>query len=359
MELKQFETDRSRIILPTAKELQYCGRIDTTVDTEPIFIYPCSSITTNFTGTSIKIILSNNHSYWDNYIGYIIDGKQEKMRIPEDTNVVCLTLANNLEDSLHNLTIFKRMDGCHYFTFYGLVIDKGADIFMPSPEKQRRIEVYGDSVSAGEVSEALDYVGKPDPEHHGEYSNSWYSYAFITARKLNAQIHDIAQGGISLLDGTGWFAAPHYYGIENTWDKLKYHLELGERTPWDFSKYTPHVVIVAIGQNDNHPEDYMKEDYHGDKADYWRSHYRKWIQKIRGKYPKALIILSTTILEHDANWDNAIDEVCNDLNDSRIVHFLYEQNGCGTPGHIRIPEAEKMAEELSEFIESFGDSIWE
>lgn len=28
-----------------------------------------------------------------------------------------------------------------------------------------------------------------------------------------------------------------------------------------FSRYIPHVVVVAIGQNDNHPVDYMAEDY--------------------------------------------------------------------------------------------------
>ena len=65
---------------------------------------------------------------------------------------------------------------------------------------ERKIEVYGDSVYAGEVSEAVEYTGKEDPEYNGEYSNSWYSYAWMTARKLNAQIHDIAQGGIALKD---------------------------------------------------------------------------------------------------------------------------------------------------------------
>ena len=76
------------------------------------------------------------------------------------------------------------------------------------------MEVFGDSVSCGEVSEALEYVGKPDPEHDGEYSNSWYSYAWMTARMLNAQIHDIAQGGIALLDGQGWFHEPDQIGME-------------------------------------------------------------------------------------------------------------------------------------------------
>src|SRR5699024_12424939 len=92
------------------------------------------------------------------------------------------------------------------------------------PERpRRRIEVYGDSVSAGEVSEAVDYVGKPDPEHNGQYSNSWYSYAWMTAWKLGAEIHDIAQGGIALLDGTGWFNAPDYVGMETAWDKIHYN----------------------------------------------------------------------------------------------------------------------------------------
>ena len=54
----------------------------------------------------------------------------------------------------------------------------------------------------------MDYTGKTDPEHQGGYSNSWYSYAWMTARMLNAQIHDIAQGGIALMDGQGWFHEP-------------------------------------------------------------------------------------------------------------------------------------------------------
>ena len=42
------------------------------------------------------------------------------------------------------------------------------------PKKtDKRIEVYGDSVSAGEVSEAVDFVGKEDPEHEGGYSNGY------------------------------------------------------------------------------------------------------------------------------------------------------------------------------------------
>ena len=31
---------------------------------------------------------------------------------------------------------------------------------------------------------------------------------------------------------------------------------------------------------------------------------------------------------------------------------MFRRNGKGTPGHLRIPEAEEMAEELSAYIEN-------
>lgn len=219
------------------------------------------------------------------------------------------------------------------------------------------MEVFGDSVSCGEVSEALKYVGKPDPEHDGEYSNSWYSYAWITARKLGAELHDTSQGGIALLDHTGWFMEPDYLGVESCYDKLEYCPALSRVKSWDFKKYQPQVVVVAIGQNDNHPVDYMAENYQSEKSVYWRKRYQEFIEKLMELYPDSQIILTTTILMHDKNWDTSIGEVCRRIDSSRVHHFLYQKNGSGTPGHIRIPEAEEMAEELSAYINSLGD-IW-
>ncbi|WP_167956955.1 SGNH/GDSL hydrolase family protein [Anaerosporobacter faecicola] len=357
MEIRIPITDR--IVSPSEKELQYCGRIDWSNSEEPVFVYPCSFVTFRFTGTKIKIIVSNQHDYYDNYIGYILDGEQGRLLLPEDSQKVILSIGEELEDKEHEILLFKRMDGCHYFTLFGFVIDEKAKLYQTEKLPERRIEVYGDSVSAGEVSEALEYMKKPDPQHNGEYSNAWYSYTWITARKLGAQLHDIAQGGIALLDGTGWFCAPEFYGMEHNWDKIKYNPHLGTKTAWDFKKYTPHVVIVAIGQNDNHPFDYMKEDYNGVEAKHWRESYKKWICTIRKTYPKAWIVLTTTILEHDKNWDSSIEAVTKELQDPRIRHFLYSQNGSGTPGHIRIPEAEDMAKELSTYLLSLGDEIWE
>ncbi|MVB12395.1 Cellulase/esterase CelE [Caprobacter fermentans] len=359
MEFNAFLSPGERLIRSDDPAFQYTGRIDFDDPAAPVFVYPYSSVKMRFSGPSLKVLLNNRHAYWNNYLGFVIDGEQKKIQISEGTGVQCLTLAENLENREHELFFFKRQDSCHEILLYGFVVEKNAKVFPPEKRTGRKMEVFGDSVSAGEVSEAVEYVGKPDPEHNGEYSNSYYSYDAIASRKLGAELHNISQGGIALLSGTGWFRLPDTLGIEETWDKIEYNPDIGPSKPWDFSRYTPQVVLVAIGQNDNHPDDYMKEDESSDRSEKWRMHYEMFVRNIRRTYPSALIVLATTILEHDEGWDRSIERVKKRLNDPKVVHFLYSNNGRGTPGHIRIPEAERMAEELCTFLESFGERIWQ
>lgn len=343
--------------------LQYSGRIDFTDPKAPVFVYPCTSVRMRFTGAGLKAHVKNHQAYWDNYMGCILDGKQEAYRLPKEGEAVLELLPAGdgklSGQEVHEVLLFKRQDSCHEAAFCGFELTEGGEILEPEEKPARKIEVYGDSVSAGEVSEAIGYVGKEDPEHQGEYSNSWYSYAWMTARRLHAQIHDIAQGGIALMDHTGWFCDPYFIGMESVWDKIHYNPQLGEAMDWDFAGYTPHVVIVAIGQNDSNPEDYMKEDADGEKADVWRAHYKAFLGKIRGRYPDAHIVCITTLLEHDSSWDDSIDRVCQELQDEKITHYKFCRNGSGTPGHLRIPEAEEMAEELSSYIEKLPIKEWE
>lgn len=337
------------------ERLQYIGRIDHTNPKKPEFIFPATSLTFRFYGKSATLKVENRRGCWNNYVGAIVDGEEKTFQLKEQGSTTLLLVDG--EEKEHTILFFKRMDGCHELVLEELLLSEGSKLLPTKEKPYRKIEVYGDSVSAGEVSEAEEYRGKVDPEHQGEYSNSWYSYAWIAARKLNAQLHNIAQGGIALLDKTGWFAAPNYVGMEQVWDAVHYNPEIHEMTKWDFKQYTPHVVIVAIGQNDNHPDDYMKEDIEGEKANFWRNRYKQWIKNIRKTYPNAIILLTTTILCHDKNWDESIHRVWKELQEDRIFHFLYSKNGCGTPGHIRASEAEEMAEELVTFIEGLSKKI--
>lgn len=381
------------LVRPDAEYYGYSGRIETADPEAPVFAWACSSVSFRMKGKEAVLLIENRHSYYENSLGVLVDGEyrgkivlhdgdremgedwnQFSFRLSTD-NVKCLQeehtvekegirfydLSAFLDGEEHLVTVYKRMDACHYFTFHGILTQKESISGMPPRKPLRRIEVYGDSVSCGEVSEAVLRCGMDDPDgHNGKYSNSFYSYSWILARKLGAELHDVSQGGISLMDGDGYFNGPDCTGMLSCYDKTLYHPGLGKTTPWDSGKYIPHVVIVAIGQNDAHPVNHMGEDYDGAMAKHWREEYRRFLELLRTAYPKAQIILTTTILGHDPAWDRAIGQVAEEMNstDGKVHHFLYSQNGCGTSGHIRRPEAERMAEEMKEFIESLGEGVW-
>lgn len=333
-----------------SKELIYSGRIDQRNPKKPEFIFPASSVCFRFRGSRAVLTVENRNIYWDNYVGAIVDGQQKKWLLEKEgrTRIV---LVDEEEEKDHEILIFKRQDGCHEMILCSLELSEDSVLLSSLPVPERKIEVYGDSVSAGEVSEAVEYTGKEDPVHSGQYSNSWYSFAWMTARKLNAQINDIAQGGIALMDGTGWYREPQALGMLSMWDKMHYAPELGEAVCWDFSRYTPDVVIVAIGQNDSHPFDYMKEDINSSRAQRWRESYETFLKKLRRQYPLAHIICCTTLLNHAKEWDMSIEQVCQKISDEKISHFTFTRNGRGTPGHLRISEAGEMADELAAYIE--------
>lgn len=345
-------------ILPNNSSLIYSGRIDLSDPFAIVWTYPGTFVRMKFKGTQLFIHVRNKHNYWNNYLGVAEGDAQTKLLLPEEGEATIEIPLQTTQDNIHEVMIFKRQDACHELTILGFEIncntDDECELLEASPLPPRRIEVYGDSVSAGEVSEAIDYVAKADPEHNGEYSNSWYSYAWIAARKLDAQLYDIAQGGVALLDNTGWYHEPDYIGMEQVWNKMRYNPDYGTVKEWDFSKYTPDIVIVAIGQNDSHPDDYMKTDYEGEKAKNWRIHYRQFLAKLRETYPDAWIICCTTLLQHDIGWDMSIDQAVLDIADKKISHCVFQRNGKATPGHLRIPEAEEMAKELCHHIRTLG-----
>lgn len=345
-------------ILPSHESLTYCGRIDWSNPEAPVFVYPCSFVQMRFTGNTLKIYVRNHSAYWNNYLGYFLDGKQGVLQLPQEGDAAFEIKLEAPQEIEHEFLLFKRQDACHEFSLLGMEINDCEKIIKSPLKTNRRIAVFGDSVSAGEVSEAVDYVGKEDPLHNGEYSNSWYSYAWITARKLNAQLHDIAQGGIALMDETGWFCEPNAVGMETIWDKIRYNPLLGTVTQWNHAQYIPQLILVAIGQNDSHPQDYMAQDYNGKRASVWRTHYKQFLKKLRMAYPSASIICCTTLLRHDAAWDKAIGQVVQELGDQRITQYLFQRNGSATPGHLRIPEAQEMADELASYIETLAIEGW-
>ncbi len=370
-----WDKEKERFVEPVCDELQYCGRIDDRNVDGPVFAMPGSFVRMAFTGSSyVKAVVVNKRYYNDSWVGVLLDDTQDKKKIEKDGEPVVLTLAENLEKGMeHMVTFFKRMDHCHEYAFLGFILEYGARVLKARPLPRKKMEFYGDGTTAGECSEATKYCGKPDPEQDGELSNAYFSYAWATARMQHARVHLVAQQGLAFRDGAGYFMDGQR-GMESCYTKSGFYGEdcgedyreeggaegeNNEPARWDFNRYTPHVVVVALGQNDAYPADIMKENDQGEKAEEWREHYKDWILALRCLYPKAWIILTTTIRAHHSGWDRSIGKICAQLRDPKIVHFLYGENGRGTPGHVRVQEAMNMALELNGFINGLGNDVWE
>lgn len=361
-------------ILPYDDRLSWRGRIDWTDKTSPIMVFPASSVTVRFeldakTAAGVRFRLRNRNEYWDNYMGTIADGKQLSHRIVRDGEAVvdvCVmpnyagenAAAPSNNASEHTVTLFKRQDSCHEAALLSIELPDEAEILPPLNKPLRRIEVFGDSVSAGEVCEAMEYEGITDPVHYGQWSNSYFSFPCAAARKLIAEVRDIAQGGIALQDGNGWYGETDKRGMLSVWNAQHYAPCFGTLVKYDIAQWMPHAVIVAIGQNDSHPRDFMAENYNSAQSKRWREDYTELLRRIRGAYPAALIVCCTTLLRHNPLWDKAIGEAVDTFNDGRnakekrgkALQYLFRRNGAATDGHPRITEQEEMAGEIAAFI---------
>lgn len=341
------------------KAFVYTGRIDFEDKKEPLMIYAGSMVETKFTGSSVGIYVKNQSMFVYTAIGALVDGVQYKFELTDSEEEQFFNIPAELEEGEHTLVVFKRQAAAHYFRFCGIETDEGSTVTAPEKKYNLKIEVFGDSVSAGEVTEAFNYEGCIDPvEHNGVYDNSWFSYPLILGRRLGAQVYNNSQGGIALFDKTGYFCGPEQetlVGVESTYDKLSYvpYSRQG-MTEWDFSRFTPDLVIVAVGQNDPNPCE--KETRSREYVEKWKNKYKEILGELKRHYGKQVrVVMILTVLMHEPRWDTYLDEIERELGDETVRHYRFRRCGQATPGHPRMTEQVEMAEELNSYIREWFD----
>lgn len=347
--------------LPNGEQFLYNGRIDLSQPQKPLLTYPGCSVETEFTGNKLGIYVMNEAMFQYCSVGVILDGIQYKFELKENDKEIYIEVPVRDNLDVHTLTVFKRQAAAHYIRFCGIETEENAKVSKPQKKYVLNIEVFGDSVSAGEICEALYYEGCSDYDEFkyvGYYDNSYFAYPYILGRKLNARVFDNAQGGIALMDKTGFFCGPeidNIIGIESTYDKASYvsYSEEGF-TDWDFSRFTPDLIIMAVGQNDHNPDPSVIDNPEFTKR--WKKKYKEIIADLRRRYNKPVkVLMILTLLIHDPKWDKLLDEIETELSDGITKHFTFTRCGKATPGHPRITEQFEMATELEAYIREWFD----
>ena len=334
---------QNKIISYNNPDLYYQGRIIYN-DSAVVFSWPGNSVTVWFEGTGISAIIQDADAA--NYYNIIIDDNNIS-KIHTDTVKQIYSLASGLSDEKHKVELFKRTEWDKGKTFfYGFETSNSTVILHPQPVPKRKIEFYGNSITCGYGME--DYSG--NDSGIGFFENNYLSYSAITARYFNAQYSCISKSGIGIM--VSWFPLI----MPEMFDRLD---PTDPDSKWDFTKYTPDIVVINLFQNDswivNLPNNEQFKFRFGTKApdeNFIVKSYKDFVASIRNKYPKANIICTLGNMDatkEGSPWPGYVQKAVDQLKDSKIYTLFFKYKNTG--GHPKVNEQKAMAESLIKFIE--------
>ncbi|MEB3886844.1 GDSL-type esterase/lipase family protein [Lyngbya sp. CCY1209] len=328
---------------PSDSRYKYSGRIDFSDSANPVIFYGGSIINVKFKGTSLKAKFSDNSNN-DTKVGFIIDGGDLIIKeVDKNASKQEITIATGLSDGTHTLEIIKLEgpgNGNRGLVFHGLVLDEEKGI-LAGEKPALKIEVFGDSVTEGASAGCAEGDGDCGD------NNAYLSFANTLARDLNADIHNNGIAGLAVRSGTGYFESGNT-GLDATYDKLSPSSEGGfSRTDWDFGRYTPDLVIMAMGVNDEYGNGL-------DDVPTWKNAYKAIARDIYEKYGndknRPFIFAPAPIWARNA--DKYAEEVANELKQEGYNTWFYNYSFEAQNGHPDRVESKKMASELKQFIET-------
>jgi lysophospholipase L1-like esterase len=277
---------------PTDPNIQYFGRWDMSDPGNYRADWTAAAISITFTGTSVGIKLSDS-TFQDNF-QYSIDGGAFTQLLANTST--SYSLASGLVDTTHTLYFVKRTD-CTFgvANFQGFTAADGGTFTLGAPgaKPPRRIEIIGDSISVGTGNE-----GTGGNTRFNE--NGYLAFGPMIARQLNAEYSVIARGGLGA-----------YHNWNEAWPPAEQHaIDYFKQTLynyayplWDFSRWQPDAVIVALGANDTNGQWDMTASSNTKTA--YVAAYNQLLDYIRLVYPNTNILCMEPIPVWCMQYDGA------------------------------------------------------
>lgn len=253
----------------TSPALRWLGRIEEVADGAR-FAWPGTGFEARFSGTTATATITTGI---DDFFQIAIDGDDSVLETMPGTHEY--VLASGLEPGEHELVLWRRTESSAGAVTVGAV-GFGADgqLLAPRP-RERRLEIIGDSISAGY---GVDCSSNAEPFSYPT-ENHYLTYGALAARELDAELHTLAWSGLGMVRD--------YAGQTNEQMPERYERTIGTEatSTWDFSRYSPHAVIVHLGTNDFAT---------GDPGPVFAETYLTFVEGLRSRYATARVYLAVS-----------------------------------------------------------------
>lgn len=330
-----------------ATELQPMGRFMINKDQNLELVSSAAHFGFSFDGTECKVVASLPQKDGHNYLQYEVDGVyQKRLRIEGGSSEPIVLKAAGR--GRHTVWIYKATEA-HTGP---VVIHKitGTNLHSIECPNAPLIEFIGNSITCGAAADASEVpCGKG--EYHDQH-NAFYAYGPRLARAVGANYVLSSVSGIGVYrnwnsDGP---TMPQVYESTDFQTTGTYR--------WDFTRYTPQIVSIALGTNDFSNGDGIKQRLPFDSARFV-DNYVSFVQQVKQKYPDAQIaLLSSPMIKGAArellqNCLTAVKGKIDPLYQAGKPVALYffnpmEPHGCS--GHPDVEDHAILAKELEPFF---------
>jgi len=320
---------------PQTPGLKFVGRVEVAGADDASFAWSGSGVIANFSGSSVGVRLAGGQQYT-----VLIDG----MLQPKLTSTGGLdALASGLAAGPHTVEIYRRTEANQGESRFQGFDFAGGQLLAPPVPAERRIEIVGDSITAGYGDEGADMncSFSPDTENH------YLTYGALSARALGAELSTVAWSGKGVVCNYGDDATSCSDPLPPYYDRT---LPTRSDSRWDFSRWQPQAVVINLGTNDFSTAMDPTQDQFESALD-------TLIEHMRTEYPDALLLATVGPLLTGADLATARTYIANvvkkrnDAGDAKVQSFdlapTNAADGYGCDWHPSLKTHQVMADALT------------
>ena len=232
----------------------------------------------------------------------------------------------------------------------------GSLVQAKSIENSKKIEFIGDSITCGY---GIEGVWEKD-SFTTQQERADKSYAFLTAKKLNAAFNCVSWSGIGIISNY----VDETVNIPNNavlmpiiwpYTDKSLSLRLGiEPEVWDSSKFSPDIVVINLGTNDSSFVRQVEE-----RRLAFVSGYRQLLEAVHRRSPNAKICCCLGVMGQLLcdSIEEAISLFLNEFKNTQIKFVKFpvqdDNDGIAADWHPSATTHQKMAAQLSEELKNW------